>query len=490
MPEQTIKPNAKHVEALTVGYLATKYDNPKPIPPFHFEMWDLCCSDAQKVAIAAPREHAKSTAITHAFILFSVLTRLKSFVLLVSDTESQASGFLVDIAAELEGNATLRRDFCIKKILKSNETNIIVQFNDGEKFRIVAKGSEQKVRGIKWMNKRPDLIVCDDLENDEIVMSSERREKFKKWFMNALVPCGSDTCWIRVVGTILHLDSRLKHLTDSKSWKHLFYEACDENFENLLWPEKFSEERLKNTYADYAEEGNTEGFSQEYRNQPVDIQNLFFKQDYFLDFERDKDEKPILPNLEYFAAADFAISEKQKADYTAIVVCGVAPDSQIYVVDVRRGKWDSKSIVDELIAVQQMWKPNMFTFESGQISKALEPYLITEMRRQNVYINYDLVTPTQSKTMRARSIQGKHKSGFIRYDKEKDWYPAFEAELMMVADSGPRGRNDDQFDAFAYVGLTVDQYFEAYSDDELDEEEYEEFLDEYGEDGRDDDTGY
>ena len=358
------------IDGFTWGYLAANYDNPRPIPDFHMEMWELCCSDYPKVAIAAPREHAKSTAITHAFILTAVLTRVKSFVLLVSGTEAQASEFLMSIKAELEHNQRLRKTYGIKAFLKETETNIIVLMNDGGKFRIQAKGSEQKVRGLKWENKRPDLIVCDDLEEDEQVMSPERREKFKKWFMNALVPCGSDTCHIRVVGTILHLSSRLQALMENKMWKHLFYEAEDGNFKNLLWPEKFSEERLRAIQQDYIEDSNPEGYSQEYRNQPVDIKRAFFKSDYFYDFDRDSDGDWIKPNLEYFAAADFAISEKEKADFTVIIVGGVDPSGILHIVDVNRFKTeDGMMIIDELIATQKHWRPRLFTFETAQIDR-------------------------------------------------------------------------------------------------------------------------
>jgi len=259
-------------------------------------MWALCCSDAPKAAIAAPREHAKSTAITHAFILAMMLFREKSFCLLVSCTEEQAAGFLGDIKAELNDNPALRKTFGVKKLLKETETNVICLMKDGHKFRIQAKGSEQKVRGIKWLGKRPDLIVGDDLEEDEQVMNPERREKFRRWFQNALLPCGSDTCWVRIVGTILHLDSQLNRLMKNKKWKTLFYEAEDGNFENLLWPEKFSAQRLKDIYEEFLEENNTEGYSQEYRNQPVDIKRAFFNPDYFYDLERDKDGNAILPN--------------------------------------------------------------------------------------------------------------------------------------------------------------------------------------------------
>lgn len=481
--------DAKTIHGLTIGLLAAKYDSPKPIPPFHREMWEACCSEHPKVAIAAPRGHAKSTAITHAYILAMILFRVKSFVLLVSDTEGQAVEFLGDIKSEINGNDSLKQTFGIRKVLKDTETNIIAEFKDGEKFRILAKGSEQKVRGLKWRGKRPDLIVGDDLENDEIVMNPERREKFRRWFMNALIPCGSDTCWVRIVGTILHADSMLQRLLEDKTWKHLFYEAHNSDYSTILWPQQFSETRLREIRAAYMEQNDPEGYSQEYLNRPIAIENAFFNKDYFFDFERDG-ETALLPNLEYFAAADFAISEKEKADYTAIVVCGVDPDGIVYVVDARRGRWDSDAIIEELLSVNKMFKPNLFTFETAKIDKAIGPFLNRAMQRERNYLNIHKETPTQSKTARAKSIQGMHKSGSIRYDRKASWYPDFEGELLTIADSGPRGKHDDFFDAFAYVGLTIDQYFEAQSPQEIEDEEYEELFEDYHDMGRCASTGY
>jgi hypothetical protein len=83
-----------------------------------------------------------------------------------------------------------------------------------------------------------------------------------------------------------------------------------------------------------------------------------------------------------------------------------------------------------------------------------------------------------------------HKSGSIRYDKEASWWPDFEAELSMVSASGPRGRHDDQFDAFAYLGTTIDLFYEAHTDEEIEDEEYEELFEEYHSLGRDAVTGY
>jgi hypothetical protein len=76
----------------------------------------------------------------------------------------------------------------------------------------------------------------------------------------------------------------------------------------------------------------------------------------------------------------------------------------------------------------------------------------------------------------------------MKFDKEGDWYPVFENECL----SFPRGKHDDQVDAFAYLGLMLDQLIEAPTKDEADEEEYLEELQgsDLNNQGRDALTGY
>ena len=193
-----MKLNAQIIEGFVGSILAKRFDQPAPIPQVHREWWELCTSNERFVAIAAPRDHAKSTAITFSYLLACLLFRQRIFALIVSDTETQAILFLQGIKRELQDNDDLISLFGLKldysgkvKFSKETESDVIVEFDDGQQFRIMAKGSEQKVRGLKWGSKRPDLIICDDLENDEIVMNRERREKFRKWFFGALVPCRS-----------------------------------------------------------------------------------------------------------------------------------------------------------------------------------------------------------------------------------------------------------------------------------------------------------
>ena len=62
--------------------------------------------------------------------------------------------------------------------------------------------------------------------------------------------------------------------------------------------------------------------------------------------------------------------------------------------------------------------------------------------------------------------------------------------MQTITDSGPRGKHDDMFDAFAYIGLTIDQYFDAQSGEELEDEEYDLIYEDYADQGRCHSTGY
>ena len=462
--------NTKTIEGFTGSCLQHTFDAPQPIPQFHRQLWRMCTSHSRYMAVAAPRGHAKSTAVTLSYVLASMLFRDHQYCIIISDTESQSSEFLNDIKMQLIENEDIRKLFGVSKFLKDAEANIIVQMDDGYQFRIVAKGAGQRIRGRKWRNKRPDLIVVDDLEDDEAVESKDRRAKLYGWFTNAVIPALSDSGKIRVVGTILHMDSVLEKLLNKKSWKTKRYAAHNPDFSEILWPEKFPKERLQGIRASYVEDGNPSGYSQEYLNHPIDEETAYFRREDFLFYEPDElDNK----DLTYYAAVDFAISKDARADYTVIAVVAVDSENKLYVKSIRRGRWDAKEIIDEMFVVQQRYKPEIFTVEAGSIEKSLGPFLYQEMSQRGVFINLEPMVPTKDKQSRARSIQARMRQGSVYFDKEAEWYPSLETEMVRF----PRDVHDDQVDALAWIGLTLDKIVPGLSQSELEDEEYE---DEFG----------
>lgn len=492
------------ISGFSSSLLQKNYDNPVESPACHYDWWALCASKHPKVAIAAPRRHAKSTAVTLAYVLASVLFRDKKYVLVVSDTITQATQFLGDIKKELADNERIRTLFKVQDFVKDTEDDCIVRFTDGQEFRIAAKGSEQKMRGLKWNNKRPDLIVGDDLENDEIVLNSERRQKFKRWFYGALVPSLSQNGVIRIVGTILHEDSLLNNLMPSEwdrntvveplkvystkarpSWKAIKYRAHTDDFKHILWPENYDSAWFIAQRQDFIDRGLADVYSQEYLNEPIDETVAYFKKSDFV--AMDKHDKDV--RLHYYIAADLAISEKETADYSVFVVAGVDENKIIHVKQVIRERLDGRDIVDMCISLQRLYEPELFGIEEMQVSKAIGPFLREEMIRTGVYLNLAVLKHGgKDKMARARSIQGRLRARAVKFDKSADWYPPFEDELCKF----PRGRNDDQVDAIAYLGMMLDSLVEAPTLQEIEEEEYNDELRSsgYSDVGRSAVTGY
>lgn len=415
-------------------------------------------------------------------------------MLLVSDTESQAAMFLGYFKEQLQENTALVELFGLKRnekglvqFVKETETDIIVEMEDGHKFRVIAKGAEQKLRGLIWNGTRPDIILCDDMENDELVMNKDRREKMRKWFYSALLPCISSKGIIRVVGTILHMDSLLERLmpkpydrfshqdglrlwSESRrnGWTSIKYKAHNEDFSQVLWPEKHSKESLKQKQQEYAGMGMPDVYSQEYLNVPLDESVAYFKRN---DFEHITEDDAKLP-LTYYVTADLAISEADRADYSVFIIAGMDEFRRIHVKNVIRERLDGREIVDTLLNIQRVYDPEIVGIEEMQVSKAIGPFLNEEMVRENTYLSLiKLKHGGKDKIARARSIQARMRAKSVKFDKGADWYQAFEEELTRF----PRDTHDDQVDAFAYLGLLLNTLVEAPTQEELDEEEY--FMD-------------
>ena len=490
--------------------LSSKFDGATESPDFHKEMWEMFCSKHPQVAIAAPRGHAKTTGGTVSYGLATLLFRERRFMLLVSDTEAQAMMFLGFFKEHLQNNDALIDLFSLKrddkglvKFVKDSESDIIVEMADGHKFRVMAKGAEQKLRGLIWDGTRPDIILCDDMENDELVMNKERREKMKRWFNSALMPCRSATGIIRIVGTILHMDSLLEKLMPlaydkwtvqdplklwsplkKHGWYSVKYRAHNPDFSHLLWPSRFSKKKLQDLKKELTDQGMADVYSQEYLNVPLDEANAFFKRGDFLDLSKEQREM----KLNYYITVDLAIAEHQKADYSVFLIAGVDETRRIQVRNVLRERLDAREIVDTLIQMQRIYDPVAVGIEEMQISKSICPFLREEMIRTGIYLSlYQLKHGGKDKIARARSMQARLRAGSVFFDKHADWYPTFEDECTKF----PRDVHDDQVDAFAYLGLMLEQLIEAPTKEEDEEEQYQDELERnFSGQGRSNYTGY
>lgn len=488
-----MKVTAEVVHGLVESVLSKGFDDATNSPAFHMELWREACSDHQFLAIAAPRGHAKSTAGTVAYGLAELLFRQRRYCVIVSDTEAQAAMFVQQMASELQTNKELIELFGLKKnekgevaFLRDSQTDIIVEFEDGHTFRVVAKGAEQKLRGMLWNNRRPDLVIVDDLENDELVMNVDRRTKLKRWVRGALIPMLSRQGKFRMWGTVLHEDSVLNNLMPKRQdkyfrsndlkdwtenprksmWRSIKYRAHNDDYSEILWPERYDAEFFKIRRKEFSDGGMSDVYSQEYLNEPIDESVALVKRSDLLDR---KDEDRGL-RLRYYITADLAVSEKQSADYSVFVVAGVDEDRRIHIVDIIRERMDPLEIVELIFELDSIYDPEAIGMEKMMITQTLGPFLREEMRRRDQYpIMVQLTHEGKDKVQRFKNMQARLRAKTVKFEKGADWYPRFEDEILKF----PRGTKDDQVDALAYLGKLLDKMVRAQTPKEADQEEYE-----------------
>ena len=463
MREYIIDPDV--VYGFTGSMLAPRFDNPVATPAVHLEFWELCGRADRRVAIAAPRDHAKSTAVTHAWALACALFMKKRNIMILSDTQDQAKQHLATIRAELADNDEVIKEFNIRGFLADSSEELVVSMGDGGyTFRFFAKGAGQSLRGSKWITLRPDLVICDDMENDEAVDNEDRRKKLKRWMQASLLPMLAKHGHIRMVGTILHWDSYLETRLNSEKWTSRRYEAHDDNFENLLWPEQYTPEYFRDKYDLAVEDGLEDVYYQEYRNIPIDPSKALIRA---ADLIEVTPEELMEPGF-YYAAGDLAISKEQKADYTAFVVVKITNSGKVILVDIVRDRFDSVEIIDKIFEIQHDYQPEVFAIEQEKITQSIGPFLEIEMNKRDIYPNILKIPSVKDLVKRSWGIRARIRSGKFRYDPRMYYWDTAKSELIQF----PRSTHDDITSALALIGKILDKQADAPTEDELEEERF------------------
>jgi predicted phage terminase large subunit-like protein len=146
------------------------------------------------------------------------------------------------------------------------------------------------------------------------------------------------------------------------------------------------------------------------------------------------------PGLDIAIGVDLAISQKQDADYTALVVLGRAPDGKLYVLHAARGRMSFDAILGFIRDAAARFRPRIIAIESQQFQAAVVQELLrtTALPVQGVRADRDKVTRFLPVEARYEHRLIYHVAGLSR---------EFEAEIL----SFPVGSNDDFADALAYA---------------------------------------
>lgn len=420
-------------------------------PQFHKEIYQIFQGNEKRIAIGAPRGHSKTTITDLVYLSWVIVNKKSKFILLVSDTYSQSVLFLEALKAEFEANEKLKGSYGDMASKNWSEGEIVVNG-----IMIKALGAGMKVRGLKFRESRPDLIIVDDLENDELVENKERREKLERWFNGALVPSMDKDGRIIIIGTILHYDSLLCKMLDKDKYTEYFkktYKALTDG--KALWEEHLNIEELGKIKQDYIAKGQGYLFYQEYQNDPVSDENRKFKIEkfkYYTDEEIDKKQ------LTTFATYDRAYSLDKTADFTGKVVVSVDRENNWYVRQAVRLKATEAELITDIFDTKSYYNTQKIGVEQKAYQYTIKIALEDEMRKRGTFfLIEELKDGGTAKSKRIEGLLPRFESGSIYFKRDQTDI----ADEMMTF---PKGVHDDLIDALAHqLGLAeIGQDYSKY----------------------------
>lgn len=393
----------------------------------------IASPDGENDAIAAPRGEAKSTIVTQLFTLWCIVLALKHYPVIIMDSIDQAYPMLEAIKAELEFNPRLKCDYpelcCQGRVWRMG---CILTANN---IKVTVAGSGKKLRGLRHGPYRPDLVILDDIENDEMVRNPEQRDKLNTWLTKTVMPLGEAGGKLDIVyiGTILHYDSVLSRTLDNPMWRAARFKAIIQWPANMkLWDQW--EELILNKQPEQAElfyrmnedemlagsivswaarpllalmkirvRDGHDTFDSEYQNDPVSGSDALFSTCIHFWVNR-------LAEWVFYGAVDPSLGKKSKTpgkrDPSAILVGGFNRYTGVLDVveaDIRRRL--PNVIIENVIQYQREYHCTAWAFEAVQFQEFLRQVLVERSAKLGVPVPALPVTPLEDKALRIESLQ-------------------------------------------------------------------------------------
>lgn len=413
-------------------------------PPFHIEMRELLSqtiagpNKLTRLLFIAPRGFAKSTNNSIFYPLWCALYKKKTDIFLVSATMSLAKEHMRKLRKEFETNEKILSDF---GDLRSDKwTEDILALTNHVILR--AKGRGFQIRGF-----RPDCIICDDLEDEEIIYSKEQRDKMEHWFFRTLLPSLKPDQTLIYVGTKIHQFSLISKLQEKEEFTVRFYKALTAG--NSIWEELWPTDKLyklKKEMGEYA-------FQAEYQNNPISLEEQPIKPHML-------DGVVIRGRVAYSVLAiDPAISEKESSDYRAFTIFGKIIDDSGEIIGFKelyseKNKLGIDDQINRVIELYETFKPDRVVIEEVAFQKVYRPILMKRAREKGIII------PVTEAILGGIDRSGKlRKSPKDKVTRLMGIVHLFEQRLVEVKNpelyqelvSFPHGDNDDLVDATVYA---------------------------------------
>ena len=334
--------------------------------PFHEAMIRDWHSPDKNVLTLAFRGSAKSTRAEEAITLMACFGVVKN-VLILKESEQRAADSLKTIKHYLEYDEFIQDTFGIGPGEIWAETRLLTSSG----VMIQAYGRGQSLRGVKYLNNRPDFIFLDDVEDKESgsVATPEARAKTKNWLAGTVIPSLAPGGRMRMAATPLHPEALAPTLAKAGgSWTTHTYPILFRDVERgewtSAWPDRFSLETILDTKRAYEEIGEGETFQQEYMCEAVDPGSQTFTEDMLVVEPRVRSWHAV------YAIYDPARTTNKASATTGKVVASWV-GNRLIVWESTARKWMPDEIVADIFSTNDRYSPVAIGVEENGLNEWL-----------------------------------------------------------------------------------------------------------------------
>lgn len=270
------------------------------------------------------RGHAKSTHMGVFIPLWLHIQDNKEFngMVLVGKSEDSAIRLLADLQYQLEFNDLYLHDFGKQMKLGSWAEE---EFVTVDNTYFLALGRGQSPRGVKKFGRRPDLIIIDDIDDDELVRNPKRVDTVANWVLTALfgsMEAGRGR--FVMVGNRIAKNSVLSKIAARPGVFHTRVNIID-NKGNPSWKENYTLTEIKRMRELMGERN----FQKEYMNNPITEGTVFMAKHI-----RYGKMLPLREYKQLVCYTDPSFKNSVQADFKATVLVGKTPTGQFHVLKV------------------------------------------------------------------------------------------------------------------------------------------------------------
>lgn len=362
----------------------------------HYRLADKYFSKDKQILIESFRGSAKSTIMEWAVIYTAVKGELPGFgsvdfIAFIGDSaENGVKNFFRNIAAKIDSSPFLQQFVKIKR-KTDNEMELVNV--DGKELNLKGYGANTNIRGVRYKNKRPDVVIVDDITTNEAMTSEAIQKTINDNFYKSILPALHPTRYkIFVIGTPISERDIIHQLANNKKWSVHKFPVCEkfpcskEEFVGY-WEDRFPYEAVLDKYETLEESGKTQDFYQEYMLVITDLSTLLVEEEDIQWY----DPTLLLKNKQaynFYISTDFATSTKKSADYSTIGVWAVSSNNDWFLVDGQCKRQTMQENLEDLFRYVSKWKPLSVGIESSGQQGGFLSIVQEMMMTRNVWFNF------------------------------------------------------------------------------------------------------